>query len=197
MERCGSRSGNRVGMDGPCPTGSDGMNGVPPQSWNSANSGPPAVPTGSDGMNGVLPQSWNSANSGPPALSEIQVGVGSQKKMPADDLRRLAIGVLFAFTFPIALYVASRIWEHIVNRTFGTRPNTTDRRVLASFYLFSPLIIMGMIVQVYFQELKAWWLMSPYLVSACALLFGVVVPCAMIGIAFRIWQGPRWPKARS
>lgn len=108
--------------------------------------------------------------------------------MSAREYCGLAFLVVVAFTFPVLLYLLMRIWEFIVDRTFGTPPDLRLRKIPVSVCLAFPVITLLMFVQIGFDRFQRWWVESPYLVSALALFFFGVVPVLLGRMIVRIWR---------
>ncbi|HWR35594.1 MAG TPA: hypothetical protein VN622_06965 [Clostridia bacterium] len=108
--------------------------------------------------------------------------------MSTRDYCGLALLIVFAFTFPIVPYLILRAYYFIVDATFATRPDPRWRKIAASFSLALPVLTLLMFLQIGFGKFQKWWFESPYVVSALAVFFFLVVPVVLARAIVRIWR---------
>src|SRR5438445_8047168 len=104
------------------------------------------------------------------------------------DLSKLAFALAAAFVLPAIDYIIGASWNKLVGGALQVGPDLKINKVWASFCLLGPIICIGMIVKLGFENLRAVWLESPFLSSIVFLFFGILVPAGLIAVIIRLWR---------
>jgi hypothetical protein len=113
------------------------------------------------------------------------------------DISKLAFALGAAFVLPAIAYIIGASWNKLVGSALHVGSDLKINKTWATFCLLGPIICIGMIAKLGFENLKAVWLESPFVSSVAFAFFGIVVPAGLICIVVRLWrprQGhPRYP----
>ncbi len=98
------------------------------------------------------------------------------------DTAKLAYALAFTFLVPIVGYMVGIAW----NKTVGA-PHQVNK-AWTTFCLAVPIIGLAMFAKIDSDLLRRLWSNSPYLVVVCMIVFGVLIPGALIAAIVRLWR---------
>jgi hypothetical protein len=98
------------------------------------------------------------------------------------DITKLAYALAFTFLIPIVGYMIGIAW----NKTVGA-PQQINR-AWTTFCLAVPIIGLVMFAKVDSDLLRRLWSNSRYLVVVCVVVFGLLIPGALITAIVRLWR---------
>ncbi len=98
------------------------------------------------------------------------------------DTTKLTYALAFTFLLPIVGYLTGMAWNKLVGA-----PSQVNK-AWATFCMAVPIIGLVMFVNVDFDLVQRLWSTSPYTLSICAVVFGILAPTALIAAIIRLWR---------
>lgn len=98
------------------------------------------------------------------------------------DADKLAYGLAFTFLLPVIAYLTGMAWNKFVGA-----PSKVNK-AWATFCLGIPIVALVMFVTIDLDLIYRLWSTSPYVLSICAVLFGLLAPASLVFVMVRLWR---------